>query len=444
MADNLTNSNPFTLIEQSVRINSEHLAGCLVQLFTYQVDNQWELFFGQLRFSHEEVTSLIDFDYGSCRATESFLSVSDGLNLVRSVLVEKQIAHDQTTIPITGSPNTQVTFRSDVLPGYWPSSGDDPLGHEWPSRIVSIPTDSGRQHLWPQGILVGKDLPLYPNFGSLVTQRVGFDMTTHVFRNNLIVTVPNMGARIIDASVAGRTLTVRAQAMAVPTDDLVLKSYAIADDYFHSDDDFDGNPTTVSLDVGGSPDSWGVVLCHKQSAEIIDYRRAFGHETPSITDVKSLTQESLESVLRLGENNHREFKPWPSDDKGKEQVAESAIAFANSDGGVLFVGVGDDGRPAGADPTGTDALLSVLRDRSDPPIYADTHAVSVDDNTVHVLLVTRSDNRPHLSKRTGACFVRVGSTDRRATRQELDEMYRSQGQGLSIGYTPDIPWAAST
>ena len=71
----------------------------------------------------------------------------------------------------------------------------------------------------------------------------------------------------------------------------------------------------------------------------------------------SLEENEIRSALSQGEGQFREFKSaW---DRGadppkkvewrriRDKIADAVAAFANADGGMLFVGVEDDGEPTG-------------------------------------------------------------------------------------------------
>lgn len=58
--------------------------------------------------------------------------------------------------------------------------------------------------------------------------------------------------------------------------------------------------------------------------------------------------ESLQSIIRLGEGQQLDFK-FRIDDAKK--IARTLCAFANTDGGTLLIGVKDNGKVVGVDPT---------------------------------------------------------------------------------------------
>ncbi len=71
--------------------------------------------------------------------------------------------------------------------------------------------------------------------------------------------------------------------------------------------------------------------------------RSFGNFEGQLDERPSYTKD-----LQLGESEVREFKPFviPMDAKEFEFV-KTVVAFANSDGGTIFVGVDDEGVPLG-------------------------------------------------------------------------------------------------
>ncbi|HEY3969923.1 MAG TPA: ATP-binding protein [Solirubrobacteraceae bacterium] len=70
----------------------------------------------------------------------------------------------------------------------------------------------------------------------------------------------------------------------------------------------------------------------------------------------------------VGETSHVEFKTGT----GNRPLQDSIVAFSNADGGVIFVGVSDDGEPVGRELTpGTfDAIVQAFRDTHDPGRYS--------------------------------------------------------------------------
>ena len=137
----------------------------------------------------------------------------------------------------------------------------------------------------------------------------------------------------------------------------------------------------------------------------------------------------IEERLRLGEDSRTEFKGVAAAgyDVDPGELARQIAAFANSGGGVVLLGIEDDGRVTGAGAVGqADALMrkavNVCRDRNLPPCTFSK--VLVGDSVVLVIEVPGfSPDRPYLVG--GRLFVRSGSETREGTRAELLQITQS-------------------
>ena len=93
-----------------------------------------------------------------------------------------------------------------------------------------------------------------------------------------------------------------------------------------------------------------------------------------------LIQDRLRNDLQLGESHSREFKSTfegPATAKRRRtarlvarDIGEALVAFANADGGTLFVGVEDDGVVTGM--TYADDAVKVLCDAPVTHVHPDT------------------------------------------------------------------------
>ena len=77
----------------------------------------------------------------------------------------------------------------------------------------------------------------------------------------------------------------------------------------------------------------------------------------------------LKNRLARGENLHTEFKQWPVQ---PDDLAATIVAFANTDGGQLFLGVDDKGEVAGIERNDQDrvsqAVDNVAYNSISPPV----------------------------------------------------------------------------
>ena len=136
--------------------------------------------------------------------------------------------------------------------------------------------------------------------------------------------------------------------------------------------------------------------------------------------------DASELIRRVeqGENLHTEFKAWPVQ---ADDLAASVVAFANTDGGQLMLGVADDGQIRGVDDFDqvTQRMDQVAYQNCEPPLTIVQEVVkTADGGTVVVVNVPQGDLRPYRTNR-GDYFIRTSSGRRRASRQELLRLFQA-------------------
>src|SRR3990170_4636036 len=135
----------------------------------------------------------------------------------------------------------------------------------------------------------------------------------------------------------------------------------------------------------------------------------------------------LESLLRRPEGKTLEFKRDLSSPDG---IVKTLVAFANTSGGTVVIGVEDASRAVVgvADPLADEErLASLVSDRIAPTLVPDIEIVPWRRKHVLVAHAPASPVRPHRVARLGepgGVFVRVGSTDRRADAQLVEGLRR--------------------
>jgi len=140
------------------------------------------------------------------------------------------------------------------------------------------------------------------------------------------------------------------------------------------------------------------------------------------------TEAEVRQGISMGEGQQREFKQRIDN---LESIAGEIVAFANSDGGSLFVGVEDSGGIVGlSDPDAVFQTLSQLcRDRCIPPVSPVMEIFSVDEKSIIVLTVDPAFNGQKPYRTAGGRFyLRVGRDKRDATGRELIRIAQASGE----------------
>lgn len=161
-----------------------------------------------------------------------------------------------------------------------------------------------------------------------------------------------------------------------------------------------------------------------------------------------MTRRELEQLVELGEGIRLEFKrrvPQP------ERIAKEIVAFANTHGGRIVLGVEDDGTILGVDHASEEEFL--LRQATDahcrPPVHYETERVVVEPRCdVLVVTVSESRTKPHVvvadgddSSEEGTVYVRVEAKSMEAspeTVHNLNEEEEKRGVTFEFGETESL------
>ena len=151
---------------------------------------------------------------------------------------------------------------------------------------------------------------------------------------------------------------------------------------------------------------------------------------------------NLLETLQRPEGKTLEFK---RDLSSPEGVLRSIVAFANTAGGTLLIGIDDKVRRLRSLENCLDQeerLASLISDSISPRLVPDLEILSQGKAQILAVHVYPSSLRPHHLKREGedtGTFVRVGSTNRRADREMREEMRRhSRGESFDEQALPEF------
>lgn len=152
--------------------------------------------------------------------------------------------------------------------------------------------------------------------------------------------------------------------------------------------------------------------------------------------------QELVRLVSLGEGEHLEFKRRVPDGP---RIAREVIALANSGGGRLLLGVGDDGRIEGLQYAAEEAfaLRHGLERYCRPPVEYETERVATEDRRdVIVVIVPESRSKPHVlvneiegeAGGDGVAYVRVGEMSVEASPESVALMKDDDPAGVTFEF----------
>ncbi len=145
-----------------------------------------------------------------------------------------------------------------------------------------------------------------------------------------------------------------------------------------------------------------------------------------------MTLQDVQQLIALGEGRHIEFKRRVP--RGR-RIAKEVIALANTGGGHVLLGVGDDGTLAGVrDATEEEfALRRALAAHCRPPVGYTTERIPVGDRRDVILVhVPESEQKPHFlidaaEAGDGTAYVRAGEMSVEASAEKVHLMEDDAG-----------------
>ena len=140
------------------------------------------------------------------------------------------------------------------------------------------------------------------------------------------------------------------------------------------------------------------------------------------------TRTELLEIIANGENSGVEYK---RDDLRTQDLAEELVAFSNLEGGMVLLGVEDDGTITGlARQDLEEWVMNVCRDKIRPaivPFFEVVRSVK-DNNDIAIVRVPRGYGVHALwLNNTNRYLMRVGTQNREASQEELARLFQQRG-----------------
>lgn len=133
-------------------------------------------------------------------------------------------------------------------------------------------------------------------------------------------------------------------------------------------------------------------------------------------------------MIPTSENQYIEFK---REETSAQTLAEEMVAFANGEGGDIWLGVDDSGEAVGLSRDYEEDVMNICRTAVIPPIrpvYENLSTTNAEGNSVNIARVSipKGADRPYYTSKN-RYFIRVGSTKRVASREELTRLFQAAG-----------------
>jgi hypothetical protein len=416
------------------RIQSAHreFEGAQVRLALARIDSIVSFLTGTMVFSEHEPESRGTADYGHIRLSEFWIKGVDAAYSFLGRLFDGK--ESVGGIPLRNLFKRSMTHREC---GRHSASG-------WPSWIYETSAESvdGQQRLNLEPIpTVAKGLPPFKTPSEAVTAWMGQAPRSGVVSGNVnnqdqfVIVIPDTRARFKSCRWSPGYLTLDVELNTAPesVELQIIHGGAKSRSANHSI-----QPGTMSFHVPEDANDLALYLAHA-GGELLSCQtltqlyRSFGESEAQ----EEYDQSHWQDELQKGENERREFKPFIAPTDAKElEIVKTTVAFANTDGGTIFVGVDNEGVPIGVaqarkffkseDPIDAQMtrLKALIRECTQPVPSIACKKASVGGQPIIVVEIEKSETI--CSTHDNRAYVRRGATNRLADpRTELPSLSKT-------------------
>lgn len=356
-------------------------------------------------------------DYGDFILIEKLITLDDLIEII------KKLPEKGTTFLTLGGYEVQVQVENLQKDSYKYDSGTEFLQVGWCYEKYQYRSQSIHYSSEP---IVTPDLPLFPDSRTAIEKFIGIDFSHYSQPFGVILCLPNYGARIEEVNIFPKEIRVRIQPKAEKIENIIGKIYCRRATKIKQEDIIFENET-ANIAIGFIPEFFNLALVSRISGETLDTRRFYS----SWEQQKGITFEipgyELLELVRHGETETVEFKK----EIGKpEELAETAVAFANGKGGIILIGVDDHANIVGIGQRDYEGIITnIFRSHCEPPIEYKIDRRQLEGKTIILLRIREGKDKPYIVREKGV-YVRANATDRIATRYELDRFYEEHRKGF--------------
>ncbi|MCJ7771043.1 ATP-binding protein [Candidatus Bathyarchaeota archaeon] len=353
-------------------------------------------------------------DYGEILVVERILTLEQGLEAIAALYPRdgekgKLLTPEHYEFAIEG-----------VQPAYFlPSKQHGIVRSLWPVRCFECKVQQNQTSTdWNQELL-RDGLPYYPDLNEAAMDFCGIAYEHFSSYGSVFVVVPDYRARIESLKLSLSTVDVKLDVPAIKFEDLVVKVFAKSREGKVTILEVCPTSDLVSLGIGFQPDRLHATLLSRQDNEKIDEKEFAAWRGQDEGIIVERPEEEILSLLRAGESQGLEYKQDVVDEKGRNDLIETVVAFLNTNSGLILVGVNNDGSIVGTRKNSED-LQRLIHDSCDPPPEnIRIEEKEIEGNRLLVVDVPEGDDKPYQSKRDKNWYVRHNSNDMRMERSEL-------------------------
>ena len=295
---------------------------------------------------------------------------------------------------------------------------------DWPGELFAF--ESERPNISQYQPLVKYSNPLFKDAYHAIDKWIDL----HPFHGNsdarlgaVLIFLPEYRARINNIRYQDGKLFVKADFNIPRFDNVRCKALITTSNGEEIQESVDFKNEEVNLFISSPPVNTHIYLVTAEDRTLDFYEETpFRHsgKVRFISKGEIAEVSDIQALIMGGENEFVEFKEKVKEEKTKKDLVKTAIAFANTKGGKIFIGVNDNAEIVGIDNEQKKNSRSkvkekydnILRDNAKKAFKFSTEFYKVSHKTILIIHVGEGEFKPYAT-RDNDTFIRVGATDRK-------------------------------
>lgn len=386
-------------------------------------NNEWQNVITQILVLSKDEPKSDEFfyDYGNFKVGKLMISFNGLNSLLKTLVKKKKLVLN--VLPEIKMHDANFEKNNGFELKYLPSSGQI-ISVGWGANKYSY-RGSTSQSYGVTGPLISPNCPAYPDSARAIQSLIGIGQNYGINFGEIMILLPNYKAKIDKVILQKDSLKILILRRFSKEEKLKVKAFIQYNEIESETQEIDPD-TGFVIQLKTKP-LYAYLCLLTEKGEVLDYRYIYAQALSRESGLtQKFSQDDYLEIIKQGENEATEFKK-NVEQESKEQFLESVGSFSNSKGGIIFVGVDDNGKIKDVkEPEKVkERIQSFIKDWVEPTPQFEITLEKIGEQKILVVRIFEGSNKPYNSKDQGV-FIRYGSTDRHASRHDLDELTKKQ------------------
>jgi hypothetical protein len=390
----------------------------------------WKTFFTIIMLVKKGTIRELNYDYGESVIGQVLLSVKEGLAMISDLFPKngekgrlKILDCCEFTIDGGGHENFYASKIRHCM-----------VKNEYPVRIFKFRVPSPEVMSNKSMNLLREGIPYFPWLSDAAINVFELEVENFSSNGDVIVAIYDYRAKIETLKLIFSKAELKLTSPEIEYEKLRIKAFAKAKNKSFVLPDIVPTSEFVQFDIGFQPDILNVVLKNMDENFKVDAKEFTIWRSEEEGIFLERPGEEILSLTKIGEKQNLEYKYDAKEENQRTDLLETVVAFSNTDGGTILVGVDDSGELVGSHTFGEDLLKSIHDTCEPPPTGIRTQEKEIDGKKIIILEVPEGEDKPYQSKKDKNWYVRHNGTDMKMERSELMRLLEKRRMGFETRY----------